>query len=101
MWFIYFYAISTILSLIMLFIIIKSVDKKIKRKWNCKYEKESFVETCASLLPFFVPFINCFMILVLIFQQDKIFERYEKKLKEHGAIPVSYTTLTLPTICSV
>lgn len=75
MWFLYYYIASTALCFIILFIMGKAINARAKREGYKYKEKKTFAETLSSSLPFFVPFINILLILVVIFNQENLYKQ--------------------------
>ncbi len=75
MWFLYYYTASTALCFIIPFIMGKAIKAKAKREGYKYKEKKTFAEVLSSSLPFFVPFINILLILVVIFNQDALYKK--------------------------
>ena len=86
MWFLKFWAISTIICILVSNIIVNAMIKKITRelKINRKnYGKASISERLASLMPLFIPFLNIVITISVILNQEntynKMLEKYKSK----------------------
>ena len=78
MWFLWFYLISTGITLLFLFIISWSVSCKLKRD-KIKTNKSSFIEIISVTLPYLIPFLNIIFILIGILNQNKVYEKIKNK----------------------
>lgn len=87
MWFLYFWAISTVCCIILALNLGNAIVKKFKKDGvSFKFEKTSFSERLINWFPIILPFINILLIILSYFMFGTIYDRMKekqiKKIKE-------------------
>lgn len=80
MWFLYFYGISTLICLIVLLIVSTAIANKLTREGITVKVKTTFSEKLSAYLPYFVPFVNVFLMLIIIFCQDELSKKTKQRV---------------------
>lgn len=84
MWFLWFYLISLGICIFVMVTMGIATKNKIKREFpDLKIKKrKSFSELICAFFPFMIPFVNLVLLLVCIFQQEKVMKETIKRIKK-------------------
>lgn len=86
MWFLWFYVASTVFTLFIIILSDNAIKAKIKRSGIEIPKKDIAVsEKIIALIPAFIPFYNILSAMVLVFIQDRIYDKaIENYKKQNG-----------------